>query len=106
MKKKAPGAGLLLRVIEALLLAAVLGVLLVSLRNAGKESTAEGKAQLEKAVQRAVTACYATEGVYPPSLAYLKEHYGLSIHENRYEVKYMIFAGNIVPDITVLEKAE
>jgi hypothetical protein len=49
-------------------------------------------------------ACYAAEGVYPPDLDYLKEHYGLQINEERYTVFYEIFAENLMPAITVLEK--
>ena len=60
--------------------------------------------QLEETVRRSCVACYAAEGVYPPSLDYLKEHYGLQIDEERYTVKYSAFAENLMPDITVLEK--
>lgn len=48
-------------------------------------------------------ACYAAEGVYPPDLEYLKEHYGLQVDENQYTVRYDVFAENLMPDITVLE---
>ena len=48
-------------------------------------------------------ACYAAEGVYPPTLSYLEEHYGLQIDEERYTVHYSAFAENLMPDITVLE---
>ena len=37
----------------------------------------EGRAQLEMALRRATVACYATEGIYPPTLDYLKQHYGI-----------------------------
>ena len=48
-------------------------------------------------------ACYAAEGAYPPSLEYLKEHYGVQIDGERYTVHYMVIADNLMPDITVLE---
>ena len=48
-------------------------------------------------------ACYAAEGIYPPDLAYLEEHYGIQIDESRYTVYYDIFGSNLMPDITVLE---
>ena len=64
----------------------------------------EGKQQLETALRRAAVACYAAEGVYPPTLDYLREHYGVQIEEDRYTVFYEIFADNLMPDITVLEK--
>ena len=63
----------------------------------------KGREQLELALRRASVACYASEGVYPPSLDYLVEHYGLQI-EDRYIVFYDNVASNLMPDITVLEK--
>jgi len=59
--------------------------------------------QLELAVRRSAVACYAAEGIYPPTLDYLVEHYGVQI-EDQYIVYYDIFASNLMPDITVLEK--
>ena len=47
---------------------------------------------------------YAAEGVYPPDLAYLEEHYGVQIDEERFTVSYVVFGSNLMPDITVLEQ--
>lgn len=63
----------------------------------------ESVQQLERAVRRGCMACYAAEGVYPPSLSYLQEHYGIQIDEEHYTVRYMVIAENLMPDITVLE---
>jgi hypothetical protein len=63
----------------------------------------EDRQQLENAVRRAAVACYAAEGIYPPDLAYIQEHYGLQVDESRYTVMYDIFGSNLMPDITVLE---
>ena len=64
---------------------------------------AENKQQLEQALTRAAVACYAAEGVYPPNVAYLEEHYGVQIDHTLYTVKYEVIASNLMPDITVLE---
>ncbi|MBO5123064.1 MAG: hypothetical protein J6B99_07870, partial [Oscillospiraceae bacterium] len=64
----------------------------------------EGRQQLETALRRAAVACYAAEGIYPPTVEYLQQHYGVQIEEERYIVFYEIFANNLMPDITVLEK--
>ena len=61
----------------------------------------EGRQQLETALRRAAVACYAAEGVYPPDLDYLADHYGVQVDEERYIVFYDIFADNLMPDITV-----
>ncbi len=70
-----------------------------SLSNGRQEESLQ---QLEAALRRACVACYATEGIYPPNLAYLKDHYGIQIDEDNYVVHYDIFAENLMPDITVL----
>lgn len=59
--------------------------------------------QLEQALRRSCVACYAAEGIYPPDLDYLKEHYGLQVDETRYTVRYSVIAENLMPDITILE---
>ena len=64
----------------------------------------EAMQQLEESLRRSAVACYAAEGVYPPDLAYLEEHYGVQINEKHFAVYYDAFASNMMPDITVLEK--
>ncbi len=63
----------------------------------------EGRRQLEETLRRSAVACYATEGVYPPTIAYLEEHYGVQIDRDRYGVFYEVFAENLMPNITVVE---
>lgn len=87
-----------------LLAVAVLLVFLTSLSNLEQGRSEEGKRQLEDALRRASVACYAAEGIYPPNLDYLREHYGIQIDETRYMVVYDVFASNLMPDITVLEQ--
>ena len=87
-----------------LLAVAVLLVFLASLSNLEQGRSEEDKRQLENALRRASVACYAAEGIYPPNLDYLREHYGIQIDETRYTVVYDIFASNLMPDITVLEQ--
>ena len=65
-----------------------------------------GRYHLEQAIRRCAVACYAAEGIYPPDLDYLKEHYGLQIDETRYRVFYEVFADDLMPEITVLERVK
>ena len=76
-----------------------------AISNIRKDQSGEALQQLETALRRAAVACYAAEGVYPPTLDYLTDHYGVQIDESRYQVFYEIFADNLMPDITVLEKS-
>ncbi len=71
--------------------------------NAGQEN--EGKEQLQEALRRSAVACYASQGQYPPNLEYLCRHYGVQIDESRYHVFYEVFAENLMPQITVTERA-
>ncbi|MGL4738268.1 MAG: hypothetical protein ACRCW2_12535 [Cellulosilyticaceae bacterium] len=57
---------------------------------------------MEQAIMKAVVQCYALEGVYPPSIAYISEHYGLEVDEQKYAVYYEIFASNVMPQVKVL----
>ena len=63
----------------------------------------EDKKQLEQVLRRAAVACYAAEGIYPPTLSYMEEHYGIQIDRDRYTVMYDAYGANLMPDITVLE---
>ena len=89
----------------AVLLAALCLIFFVSsLASVDRQQGEKGRQQLETALRRAAVACYAAEGVYPPTVEYLQQHYGVQIEEERYIVFYEIFANNLMPDITVLEK--
>ena len=59
--------------------------------------------KLEETLNRAAVACYAIEGAYPPSVEYLEENYRVRIDDERYTVKYELYASNLMPSITVLE---
>ena len=89
-----------------LLIPAVLAVLLIflsALSNLRDGRISEGRQQLEDAVRRSAVACYAAEGIYPPNLEYLEEHYGIQVDREHYTVMYDVFASNMMPDVTVLE---
>lgn len=89
-----------------LIILAVLLCFFTGISNIRNGSGDEGKRQLEESIRRTAAACYASEGVYPPTVDYMKEKYGLQIDEGRYYVDYKAFASNLMPDFTVLERAE
>ena len=79
--------------------------IVTKIRQADRQDTVSVRAfDGEDALRRASVACYAAEGIYPPNLDYLREHYGIQIDETRYMVVYDVFASNLMPDITVLEQ--
>ena len=87
-----------------MLLAAVLVCFLIALSRLGQGSREAGRQQLEETLRRTAVACYAAEGFYPPSVDYMVQHYGLQYDEDTYRVHYEIFASNLMPEITVVER--
>lgn len=65
----------------------------------------EGRQQLEITLQRIAVSCYASEGFYPPDIAYMQQHYGLRFDEESYVIHYQLTASNWMPEITVLERS-
>ena len=90
--------------LRGLLTLAVLVVFLTALSNLEGGQGEERRLQLEESVRRAAVTCYAVEGIYPPDLDYLRQHYGIQVDEKHYDVFYEVFGSNIMPDITVVEK--
>ena len=86
------------------LFVAILIVFYVSLDRFSADSTRRQKENLENALQRTITYCYAAEGAYPEDLAYLKTRYGLTWDESLFFVDYRVSGANIYPDVTILEK--
>ena len=64
----------------------------------------EAMEAIRDAIRRSALQCYVVEGVYPPDLAYLQDHYGLQVNTDNYYVVYEAFASNLPPDITVIHK--
>ena len=89
---------------SVLLMTAVLVCFLLAVSRLEQGAGEQGRQQLEDAVRRAAATCYATEGVYPPDVAYLAEHYGLQYEEKAYRVHYELHASNLMPEITVVER--
>ena len=91
------GIGLL----AVVLLAA--GIALLS-RASRRDLLEESAGAIEQTIRKSALQCYAIEGVYPPDLAYLQDHYGLQVNTDNYYVVYEAFASNVPPTINVIEK--
>ncbi len=89
-------------VVKLLVPCVILTAFLFGLSRLERGSSELQRQQLEDSIRRTCVACYATEGVYPPNLTYLEEHYGIQIDRSRYAVFYEIFAENLMPEITVV----
>lgn len=83
---------------------ALLVLFLLGIRSLNETSYEKHQESLENALNRSVAQCYAVEGVYPPSLEYIIEHYGLIYDRDTFIVDYNYYGGNLLPEITVLRK--
>lgn len=102
-KKNNRALSALLKLLLPLAAVAALLLFTVSVNSLGSGHSAEEMQQLEIALRRSCVTCYAVEGVYPPNVEYLEQHYGIQIDRARYTVYYDVFAENLMPDITVME---
>ncbi|MCI8414653.1 MAG: hypothetical protein HFF00_03385 [Ruminiclostridium sp.] len=100
MKKR--WKNLLRMALPVLAVAVVLLFFSTALDELGSGQAQEQLKQVEEAVRRSSVACYAAEGVYPPSLEALQERFGLQIDETHCTVHYVAIAQNLMPDITVV----
>lgn len=91
------GAGIVLFLLAA-------GIVLSSIPAVYGAAQVEQLRMAEESLRRAVVTCYALEGRYPPDIDYLRDVYGLQLREDKYIVHYQIFAENIMPEFTVLER--
>ena len=73
---------------------------------AARSAKAQEAANLKIAVKNDIIHCYALEGAYPESLAYIEEHYGLTYDSSRFLIDYEPVAKNIMPDVTVIDLEE
>ena len=94
------------RVLPALLLALAAALCLMLLPRLGRQIREDSRGAIRDAVLRSAMECYAVEGMYPESLDYLEQHYGLRVNHRDYIVSYEVFASNQPPDIRVLLKGE
>lgn len=91
-------------ILSILLLGALMLVMMFGTRTVTSSATRESKRIAEEAIHRALITCYAAEGTYPASYEYLEKHYGLHIDEEKYYVRYSMFAENVLPNVELIEK--
>ena len=92
-------------ILKLTILAALLSCFLMGLSSLDQRQSAEDRQLLEEALHRGAVACYAAEGFYPPDADYLCRNYGVVYDTQRYTIHYNLFASNLMPDITVTERA-
>lgn len=79
-------------------------LLLQGVSSISESTVARQQESLETALNRDIIHCYAVEGFYPPSLDYIKEHYGLTYDEELFFVDYQPVGSNLRPSVTILRR--
>jgi len=102
--KRSIGGVLLSAIVPILFTLAVMGMVVHGLRETEAASRTEALRILEDSIRNAVVTCYAIEGRYPDTIAYVEENFNIHIDWDRFIVHYSIFASNVMPDIMVIER--
>lgn len=92
--------------LPVLLFCLILAAFLLGLSSISRTTSQEEKNRLEASIRQGALQCYALEGFYPDSLAYLEEHYAVHYDKRKYLISYEIIGSNMMPDITVIPKKE
>ena len=80
----------------------VICLFVYALGNLGQDTLKRQQESLTNALNRDIAQCYAVEGIYPPNLAYLQQHYGLTYDTALFYVDYQPIGSNLYPDITII----
>ncbi len=80
----------------------ILILFLGGIQSVSDTTAAKQQQSLETALSRSIAQCYAVEGMYPPSLNYIKEHYGLTYDESQFIIDYNPVGSNLMPEVMVL----
>ncbi|WP_029322172.1 hypothetical protein [Butyrivibrio sp. AE3004] len=94
--------GLLGFIIPTAVIVFILVIFYTGVSQIGESTIEKQESSLHTAIERDIVQCYSIEGIYPPSLEYLEEHYGLIYDKNMFFVDYRPIASNIYPDLTIL----
>lgn len=100
------GANVIKIIALFLILVGILFCMIKAANKMGASQQSESLKQLDNSIRKAVMTCYATEGVYPPSVQYMKDNYGIQIDEDRFTVFYEVQGDNMMPDVTVMERQD
>lgn len=91
-------------IIPILLFGAMLAWFITAMNNTDDSTNRRELAAVKSTLENGITMCYAIEGVYPESVDYLTENYGLNYDKDKYIVRYDRFADNIRPTVSVIER--
>ena len=83
---------------------AVIGIFLYGIATVSSGTAEDERRILDEAIHKDIVHCYAVEGMYPPSLSYMEEHYGLTYDHDKFLVDYETIGSNIMPNVSIIER--
>ncbi len=83
----------------------IIGIFLYGIASVSAGSKKDEVRILNDALHKDIIHCYAVEGMYPPSLEYLEENYGLTYDHEKYLVDYEVIGANLMPNVMIIERS-
>ena len=90
------------KTLHGLLFLGILLLFVFGFQSAASFNKRNEQQQITETIQKLTLKCYSIEGRCPTSIAYLKEHYGVTWNEDKYVVDYEIVGSNLMPSVTVI----
>jgi len=92
-------------IVLTILITSVMVYLVASMLQFGRDVSDERTERMEEILREAAIQCFALEGAFPPTLAYLQENYGIILDRTHFYYFYEVsFGSNNMPDIIVTPK--
>lgn len=92
--------------ISIVIFVAIIVLFIYGISAVSNSSVVNDQEILAKAIDRDIVHCYCVEGMYPPSVKYMQDHYGLIYDEDKFIVDYEYIGSNIIPKVTIIRKSE
>ncbi len=90
------------KLVKVIIVFAILFIFFIGINEISSGNVERQQESLQEAVERDIVQCYSLEGIYPPSLEYLEDHYGLIYDKKLFFIDYRPVASNIYPEVTIL----
>lgn len=90
--------------LKILLVIVILMVTVYAFNSTSSYSSKEDLQRISETISQLSLKCYSIEGKYPKDINYLKEHYGLLLNDDEYQVIYYYEGENLEPQIEVFKK--
>ncbi len=82
------------------------GIFIYGFDSMNQSQSQEDEQRVNESIKKGILECYAVEGKYPKSFAYLSKHYGIYVNEEKYMVHYEYQGANLYPSYMVYVKGE